>query len=384
MAKKKKVGGFKVPTLNELTRQYGASLALQANELEDTILWIPSTFLALNDLTGGGIPYGRVVEVFGAESSGKSLVAYDFARNAQKMGGHVIWVDAEQAWQNDWAITNGLNLEQVTVINETRIETISDLLTKLALYYRDRLVNNEPILIVVDSIAALDTSDAIDAQAEGGKAEMGSRAKAIYNFLRRRNELFYKLGIAQIYINQVRISLNTGFGQDPMTTPGGKAIAFYASIRLGFFGGKFVTAKIKGKERKVGKLVTIQVKKNKVAPPKATISKAPLYFLARYHEVGFDKYYWLDDILVEADVVEKSSSGTYSYQGQTLCRGEEKFKKLLEEDSTLRKKLVGEAGINTLKASKAQLKEFSGTNLYPLDNTINTMIEDDCEEIEDY
>lgn len=714
MAKNK----IKVPTKNELLKKYGDIVKL-ASDTKEVGLVLPSTFFALNYQMGGGIPYGKILEIAGEESSGKSLIAYNFAYATQQLGGHVIWVDAEQSWMNSWAKQNGVDPERVTVINETRIEYIADAVADLALYLRAQLTNNEPILLVLDSIAATDCSDNIDAKMTDAKAEMGGRAKALYKYFRIRNELFFRLGITQIYINQLRTALNVGFGKDntclhydtvipfvdgtsmkigeivnnrvskevwsynevthkfepkpivdwirksetkkwiqfktegpettngfngftctythhcltnhgwkkaiditfedklitkqrrvingtlkdflwgtipfdcslyskhgkgitritfsngiqeeyllwkthmiekafPMvnkgeskyiskkgyaelydiqqqigkerdplklwdtdynlsdltlaiwymddghkynsvtvgiaisskrtdlnklaqyltdkcglpcktyeygikftnkgtiklmerinryvipsmqyklldaykgnfkefeleyqeeyipkevnilsinkefdiknrrfrrpykrfkyditipgnhnflagsteqgvlvhnTTTGGAALKFYASIRLAFYSGKTVTIKSKGKERKVGKLVTIRLLKNKVAPPRPTISKCPVYFNPKFHDVGFDRYYGLEDVLVENEVIEKSSGGVYKYKGKSLCRGEEKFTKLLEEDDELRRKLMRRADINTIGTVKKKLETITG-NQYPIE-----------------
>lgn len=381
MAVKKKVG-IKVPTLNEITKRYGASLKVKASETEDVGLWIPSTFMALNNLMGGGAPWGRIIELMGMESSGKSLSALNFAYTTQQLGGHVIWVDAEQSWTNTWAEKNGIDPERVTLLSDTQIEVISDAIADLAIYYRSKLTHNEPILVVVDSVAALDCADSINSKMVDSKADMGSRAKALYKMLRIRNELLYKLGVTQIYVNQLRTKLNAGFGTDPNTTPGGAALQFYASIRLAFFGGKTLTIKAKGKERKVGKYVTVRVMKNKMAPPKETISKAPMYFNDKYSNIGFDRYFGLDDILVEGGVVGKAKSGVYTYKGNTLCRGEEKFHALISENNKLRRELLKEAGINTISNTKKLLAGMK-ENLYPVDDDLDYERQLDSEE-EDY
>lgn len=377
MATKKKVG-VKVPTMNEISRKYGGMI-VNASETLESKLWLPSTFFALNYAMGGGIPYGKILEIAGEESSGKSLIAYNFAYSTQQLGGHVIWVDAEHSWMNSWAETNGVDPNKVTVIQDTRIEYISDVVADLAIYWRSQLVNNEPILLVVDSIAAMDCADNIDAKMADGKAEMGGRAKALYKYFRIRSELFAKLGITQVYINQLRTALNVGFGKDNTTTTGGAALKFYASIRVAFYAGRSITVKSKGKERKAGKLVTIRILKNKVAPPKPTISKVPVYFNPKYHEVGFDRYFGLEDALLDMDIIEKTSSGTYTYKGDKLCRGEEKFQQLMEEDQGLRKKLLKAADINTIGSTKKQLKDMS-VNYYPVDGDIEYESFEDDEE----
>ena len=267
---------------------------------------------------------------------------------------------------NSWAEINGVDPTKVTCINDTRIEYVSDAVADLAIYLRSQLTNNEPILLVIDSIAAMDCADNIDAKMAEGKAEMGGRAKALYKYFRIRSELFYKLGICQIYINQLRTALNVGFGKDNTTTTGGAALKFYASIRAAFYSGKSITVKQKGKERKAGKLVTIRLIKNKVAPPRPTISKCPVYFNPKFHEVGFDRCFGLEDVLVENDIIEKSSGGVYKFKGKTLARGEEKFQKLLEEDDDLRRKLLRKADINTIGTTRKKLQSLT-TNYYPVD-----------------
>lgn len=357
--------GLKVPTKNELIKKYGNMIKL-ASETKESGLWLPSTFFALNYTIGGGIPFGKILEIAGEESSGKSLIAYNFAYACQQLGGHVIWVDAEQAWMNSWARANGVNPDNVTVINDTRIEYISDAVADLAIYIRSQLTHNEPILLVIDSIAAIDCSDNIDSKMVDGKAEMGGRAKALYKYFRIRSELFYKLGVTQIYINQLRTALNVGFGKDNTTTTGGAALKFYASIRLAFYSGKSITQKINGKERRTGKLVTIRTIKNKVAPPRPTISKCPVYFNPKYHEVGFERNYSLEDVLLENDIIDKNGGGTYSYKGEKICRGEEAFVKKLTEDDELRRKLLRKANINTIGTTKKKMEAIR-ENLYPVD-----------------
>ena len=365
MAKKTKVG-LKVPTLNELNRKYGSLIKMKASDVEDHNLWLPSTFFALNHQWGGGIPFGKIAEVAGEESSGKSLIAYNFAYTCQQLGGHVIWVDAEQSWMNSWAEANGVDPDRVTVVNDTRIEYVSDVVADLAIYIRSQLTHNEPILLVVDSVAAMDCSDNIDAKMVEGKAEMGGRAKALYKYFRIRNELFYKLGVTQIYINQVRTALNVGFGKDNTTTTGGAALKFWASIRVAFFAGRNITVKSKGRERKAGKLVTLRVLKNKVAPPKPTISKCPVYFNPKLHDIGFDRYFYLDEVFAEEEVIEKANGGVIKYKGEKIARGEEKFRELIESNDDLRRKLLKRAGINTIGATRKKLESIS-INLFPVD-----------------
>lgn len=377
MAKKTKVG-LKVPTKNELAKRYPGSTLASDND-DSHLPWLPSRFIAFNYQLGGGIPFGKILEIYGEESSGKSVAALSFASVTTDLNGIVLWADAEQAFTNDWAQKNGIDLTRVVVFRETSVESISDWVADMAIYWRSILVNNEPILLVVDSMAALDCMENINSKMVDSKADMGNRAKAIYKMFRVRSELLFKLGVSQIYINQLRKNLSAGMFGDPDTTPGGKALQFYASQRIGFYGGKQIVHKIKGKERKVGRLTSIRVKKNKVAPPRTTIKGAPMYYNPDFREVGFDPYYFLQDVFLELEVIEKTNGGVYKYKGETLCRGEEKFLELIEKDDDLRRKLLKKAGINTIGTTRRKLEKLT-TNLFPVDGDISYEAQSDMEE----
>lgn len=363
MAGRKKI---KIPTLREIQKKFPSQYI--AGEVDESKRpWLPTRFLAFNKVTGGGCPFGKIIELFGEESSGKSLMAYDFAYCCQYLGGMVLWVDAEQSFTNDWATKNGLDLNKIVIFRSTSIEAISDWVANMALYWRSQLTHNEPILLVLDSVSALDTDINLNSEMLNASADMGNRAKAIYKYFRIRNEMLYSLGITQVYINQLRKNLKAGMFENPDTTPGGKALAFYASIRIGLYGGKQITKKVKGKERKIGRVTSIRTIKNKVATPGPTLKGSPLYNNAKYVDsIGFDRLHFLDEILIEEEIIEKTKSGTYSYKGKTLCRGAEKFAELLREDDDLRRKLIRKAGINTLGATKKLLESLQ-ENLYPVD-----------------
>ena len=373
MAKK-----VKVPSLKEMQKKFPGFVI--ASENDDTHLpWLPSRFHAFNYVLGGGIPYGKILELFGTESGGKTLMAYDFAYCCQYLGGVVLWADAEQSFTNDWAETNGLDLSRTVVYRETAIEKISDWVASMALYWRSKLTHNEPILLILDSVSALDTEANINSEMSDAKADMGNRAKAIYKYFRIRNEMLYSLGVTQIYINQLRSNLKAGMFENPDTTPGGAALKFYASQRIGLYGGKNLTKKIKGKERKVGKVTSIRTMKNKVAPPRFTIKAAPLYNNPKYNEVGFDKLHFLDEVLLEEEIIEKSGGGVYRFGDKVIARGEEKFKATLAEDDELRRKLLRKAGINTLGATKKKLEKLT-ENLFPVSEVAGS---DELEEEDD-
>ena len=230
-------------------------------------------------------------------------------------------------------------------------------------------------------MAALDTEANIDSEMSSASADMGNRAKAIYKMFRIRNEQLYQLGVTQIYINQLRKNLKAGMFENPDTTPGGAALKFYASQRIGFYGGKSITKKVGSKERKLGKVTSIRTIKNKVAPPRETIKGAPIYNNPKYHEIGFDRYYNLLDVFIDNDILIKAPSGSIKKNGEEeiLCRGEEKFQSLMENNPELRRELLTLAGINTLGKTKKKLAKL-GENLFPIEGVV---IEEDSNSEED-
>lgn len=366
MAKKKQI---KTKTEAALRKKYNSNSASNIVLSSDDMLWLPSRFLAMNELTGGGIPYGKILELFGEESSGKSLLAQDYAYCAQALGGVVLWADAEFAFTRDWALQNGLDLDRIELYKEKSIEKISDWSIDMGRYYRSKLTNNEPILMVTDSVAALDCEANLGIEQLDRKAEMGNRAKAIDMLLRGRNGIWEELGITTIFINQLRKKIGASQFEDPDTTPGGAAMKFYASIRLGVYGGKQIKGKINGYEDRVGRVTSIRVKKNKVAPPKPTIKSAPVYFHPDYKEpVGFDKYFNLPDILERKGVLKrKKGASRYYFKDKMIANGEEALMKLLKKDDKLRAKLIRRSGINTISRTRKKI-EAVGKNLYPVES----------------
>lgn len=364
------VSKTKIPDRKSLTKKYGSNSGIASDILvegEDS-LWLPSRFITLNHVMGGGIPYGRIIELFGEESSGKSLLALDFAYAAQRLGGMVCYLDAEQSFSAHWAKQNGLKLDQLEIYSETSVEKISDWWRDMAIYYRDQLTNNEPILFIIDSMAALDCEDNINSDQLDAKAEMGNRAKAIYKMFRTRNQLMAELGITTICINQLRKKVGAGQFEDPDTTPGGKALAFFASIRLGLYRGRQLKEKINGVDTRVGSHTSIRTIKNKVAPAGDTISKAKVYFNPRTkRKMGFYRYFGLGDTLTETGVItRKKGSAFYKYNEKTLAQGEDNLIELISKDADIRKELIESSGINTISKTKKQISNIN-QNLYPVE-----------------
>ena len=367
MAKKAKKG-YKVLSEAALAKKYQRSGTASDVILDtDKMPWLPSRFLALNDLLGGGIPFGKVLEIYGEESSGKSLLAYDFAYCAQALGGIVLWADAEFSYSKRWAIQNGLDNDVVIVYKETAIENISDWSADQIVYWRSKLLNNEPILLIIDSLAGLECLSNIGVEQVSKKAEMGNRAKKIGEYWRLRHPLYEDLGVSVIAINQLRKKIGVSNFEDPDTTPGGAATKFFASQRLAVYGGRQIKEKIRGYETRVGRVSTIRSMKNKVAPPRPTIKAAPMIFHEESKlDIGFDKYFWLEEVLLRTEVLTKKKGGSsYKFKDKTIAVGKDKLIKLLRKDAKLRSKLLRRSGVNTISRTK-KLLESLDENLYSI------------------
>lgn len=362
MAKKK----FKIKTEAELRKKYGKNS--NTAKLKEKGLWLPSEIISVNQATGGGILYGRILELFGQESSGKSLLAFNFAKVTQSLGGQVLWVDAERCFDEEWAGRLGVEADDVELLESSTIEEIGDWVKDYIFHYRLQLVSNEPILLVLDSVAALDSQLAHETEFSDQKAEMGTRAKAIYKMLRINNDAFADLGISVILINQLRAKVGASLYEDPDTTPGGKALAFYASIRLGVYGGKMIKERIKGVDKKVGRVGSLRIKKNKIAPP-ADSMKYEMYNNPKgSNEIGFNRYFGLLDVMLEEEIVYKKSKGASQiyFKDEMVAKGKDNFDEVIRENAELRKKLLRRLGVNTPGKLRKVLDKLD-ENLFTID-----------------
>jgi len=358
MSTKKRQVGVILTDTQKKKRYKGSGLASEVMVEPEDSLWLPCRVPAINYLLGGGVPYGKILELFGSESSGKTLLAMDFGSVAQSMGGIVLFNDAEQAFDLKWSTLNGLDPTKTELYCETTIEHISDWVLDMAVTYRSRLSNNEPIVFIQDSIAALDTTDNIGSSQVDSKAEMGNRAKAIYKMVRTKNEALHELGVISIFINQIRQKVGASKWEDPDTTPGGAAMKFFASQRIGLYGGKHLKAKIGKVEDFIGRAISIRVKKNKVAPPRATLKGMEVYFNSDYGKVGFNKYSGLLQILESLGVLTVSR-GSIKFRDRLIARGEDSFYKVISEDDSLRKILLRKSRINTPSKLRHRLEKLS-------------------------
>ncbi len=326
----------------------------------ENTLRIPTRNIALNHQLNGGLPYGKYLELFGEESTGKSLLASDFGYCCQALGGEIIWADVENSFNAHWAQVNGIDLDRVHLMTETSgMEIVSDWIQYTVIAIRKRLTKNQPILVVLDSIGAVRCAAEVGESQMDASAKYGNRAKAISDFLGNRSEMFARMGVAVILINQLRKKIGASKFEDPDKTVGGDALKFYASQRLNLIRGKQILKKVRGIEIKVGQNVYIKTKKDKTGPPRST-TPAQVYFTkTKTNGIGFDKYVSLPDLLVFRGVVErKKGSSMYYYKGKMIARGEESFLELINANADTRSSLIAESKINTIGRTKKQLESI--------------------------
>lgn len=367
MAKSK---GFKIRILSDkqLTNKYpGSGKASNIAISEAHTLRLPCRNIPLNYQLNGGIPYGNILELFGEESTGKSLLAMDFSHCTQELGGEVIWADAENSFNLSWFNKNGINLDKLHLMTkQSAMEIISDWILDTMISVRARLKNNEPILVVLDSLAAIRCLDEIGESQLDAKAKFGNRAKAISDFLGNRNTLFANLGVCVILINQLRRKIGASQFEDPDKTVGGDATKFYASQRLGLVRGKQIKQKRKGIEIKVGQNIYCRTKKDKTGPPRSTTPTQVYFIGGKRNPVGFSKYFGLPELLVQLGIIErKKGASRYYYKDKMLSNGEENLMDLLSTDHGLRKELIYKSRINTISQTRSKIQSIN-KNLFPL------------------
>jgi recombination protein RecA len=263
----------------------------------------------------GGVPRGRVIEIFGPESSGKTTLALQVIAEAQKTGGMAAFVDAEHALDAQYAQKLGVDLENLLVSQPDHGEQALEIVEVL-------IRSNSVDVVVVDSVAALVPKAEIEG--EMGEAQMGLQARLMSQALRKLTGVVSKSKTTLIFINQLREKIGVMFG-NPETTTGGRALKFYASVRIDIRR----IASIKDGDQVVGGRTRVKVVKNKVAPP--------------FREAEFDVMYGegisregdLLDLAVEKRIVEKSGAW-FAYNGDRLGQGRENAKQFLKENTEIR------------------------------------------------
>jgi recombination protein RecA len=326
--------------LAQIDKEFGKGSAMKFGSRPITdIDVIPSGSLTLDIALGvGGYPRGRVIEIYGPESSGKTTLTLHAIAEAQKAGLSCAFIDAEHAFDPAYAKNLGINLDEMIISQPDNGEA--------ALEIADTLVRSGAVdLIVIDSVAAL----VPQVELEGGMADnqMGLQARLMSKALRKLTSTISKTNSTVIFINQIRMKIGVMFGS-PETTTGGNALKFYASVRLDIRRG---TA-IKDQEEVLGNETKVKVVKNKVAPPFKTAE-----FEIIYGE-GVSRLGEVIELAVKNDVIEKSGSW-YAYKGNKIGQGKENVKTYLKENLKIANEvedLVREK-LGVIKRKKSDAKE---------------------------
>jgi len=299
--------------LANIEKKFGKGSIMRLGEQpREEVGAISTNCLSLDAAIGvGGMPRGRIIEIYGPESSGKTTLALQVVAQAQAMGGVAAYIDAEHAMDPEYAEKLGVNIDDLLISQPDSGEQALDI--------AETLVRSASIdVIVVDSVAALVPRAEIDG--EMGDSHMGLQARLMSQALRKLTSSISSTNTCFIFINQLRDKIGVMFGS-PETTTGGKALKFYASVRIDI---RRIGA-IKEGDKMVGNRTRVKVVKNKVAPP--------------FHECEFDIMYGegiskegdLLDLAVKDSIVEKSGAW-FSYSGERLGQGRENVKNMLKEN----------------------------------------------------
>lgn len=303
--------------LKKIEKNFGKGSVMKLGEKIDTqVLTIPSGSLALDVALGvGGYPKGRIIEVYGPESSGKTTVSLHAVAEVQKQGGIAAFIDAEHALDPKYAAALGVNIDELLLSQPDTGEQ--------ALEIADALVSSGAIdIVVVDSVAALVPRAEIEG--EMGDSHVGLQARLMSQALRKLSGSINKTKTIALFINQIREKVGVMFG-NPEVTPGGRALKFYATVRLEVRRAE----QIKNGTDVVGNRTKIKVVKNKVAPP-FKVAEVDIMYGEGISQVGE-----LLDMGSEKDIVNKSGAW-YSYEGERIGQGRENAKKYFMENPELR------------------------------------------------
>lgn len=299
-----------------ILKTYGSGAVMrlgQANTMQVDV--IPTGSMTLDLALGiGGVPRGRIVELYGPESSGKTTVALHIAAEAQKQGGEVAFIDVEHALDPVYARALGVDIDNLLVSQPDSGEQ--------ALEIAEALVRSGAIdVLIVDSVAAMTTKAEIEG--EMGDSHVGMLARLMSQAMRKLTSIISKSNCVAIFINQIREKIGVVYG-NPETTPGGRALKFYASVRMEVRKGEA----IKDGTTIIGNRTRVKIVKNKVAPPFRECEFDILY------GKGISRSGEVLDLAVDLDIINKSGSW-FSYEGQRLGQGRDNIKELLQNTPQL-------------------------------------------------
>jgi len=304
-------------TIDKLEKTYGKGTVMKLSD--EKVVDIPAIStgsLSLDIALGiGGLPKGRVIEVYGPESSGKTTLSLQCIAEAQKQGGMAAFIDAEHAFDKSYAEKLGIDTENLYIAQPDNGEQ--------ALEIAEHLIRSNAIdIIVIDSVAALVPKGELEG--EMGDSKMGLQARLMSQALRKLTGTINKTGCICIFINQLREKIGVVFG-NPETTTGGNALKFYASVRIDI---RRVSTIKDADGNSVGNRTRVKVVKNKVAPPFKVVEFDILY------GEGISKIGEIIDLGVELGIIQKSGSW-FSYEGNKLAQGREAVKTLLKDNPEL-------------------------------------------------
>ena len=304
----------------DIEKQFGKGAIMKLGGNEHMEIDVTSTgSLTLDTALGvGGFPKGRIIEIYGPESSGKTTIALQAIAEVQKAGGRAAFIDAEHALDPVYAKNLGVNINELLLSQPDTGEQ--------ALEICEALVRSEAVsIVVIDSVAALVPQAEIEG--EMGDSHVGLQARLMSQALRKLSGTINKTKTTAIFINQLREKVGVLFG-NPETTPGGRALKFYATIRLDIRRGE----QIKAGDQVIGNKTNIKVVKNKVAPPFKTACVDIMY------GEGISREGEIVDIASDLNIIDKSGAW-YSYNGEKIGQGKENVKNLLKNNKELKEEL---------------------------------------------
>ncbi|MBQ2663473.1 MAG: recombinase RecA [Clostridia bacterium] len=335
-----------------IEKEYGSGSIMKLGDVEVSDVDAISTgSLALDMALGvGGLPRGRIVEIYGPESSGKTTVALHVVAEAQKMGGEAAFIDAEHALDPVYAKNLGVDIDNLIVAQPDNGEQALDI--------AEALVRSGALdVIVIDSVAALVPRAEIEG--EMGDAHVGVLARLMSQALRKLTAIINRSGTVVIFINQLREKVGVMYG-NPETTPGGRALKFFSSVRLDVRRADV----IKNGTEMIGNRTRVKVVKNKVAPPFKTAE-----FDIMYGE-GISKEGNILDYAVENDIIKKSGAW-FSYNGEKIGQGRDNVRKFMQENKEFTEEINAKVRELLMKAKNGEDDEEKNDAENPPENAEN-------------